>query len=392
MCQVGEAKGHNVHLEQSFIDDGISYAQKVHADKGMKARFGHPSMSNETLGSEMGRFKNFRVEGDRMLADLHLFESANLSPTHPGMKDWMLAQAKEDPEAIMCSIVFSADHYYQRTEKGEKYKLKRAYSDKDGLVWVSDDQSFKYNPDSKVYVALKELMFCDIVDQGAATDKLLSEQFNSDKFSVIATQFFNDHPKIDSFLQENPDKIFEFLNQRFNITEKADRSFVDKLKSLFNFNQSNPNSYFMAKIQLAKLAELAVKLGENEASAEDYAAVQQELAAQGVDVAVIGMAEHNTNVSRATRLASSHQEAVLVLAPETPEKEVAQVNLSELIKKALKSKDDEIAALKVKLGESETPPNAPAKEKQEFGDDEEKGKEYLSSVDAELAALTEKFK
>jgi hypothetical protein len=52
LCQVGEAKGHGVHLEQSFIDAGIAYAQKHHTKVGMKCRFGHPAMSNDALGTE----------------------------------------------------------------------------------------------------------------------------------------------------------------------------------------------------------------------------------------------------------------------------------------------------------------------------------------------------
>ena len=246
MCQVGEAKGHKMWLEQEFIDDVVAYASKHHARIGMKARFGHPSMSNETLGTEMGRFKNFRVDGEKAIADLHLLDAANDSPTHPGMKDWMLNMAKEDPNAIMCSIVFVPDHYYQYDENGKRYKIEQRF-DSALPYWASLDKKKKYNPNAKIYVALKEVHFCDIVDQGAATDKLFSVELNKDKFAVIATEFLNEYPQIDEFIQENPEKIIEFINNRKSEFEikpdlkmklsKAWSSFLD----YFKVNKDTPD-------------------------------------------------------------------------------------------------------------------------------------------------------
>lgn len=372
MCQVGEAKGHDVHLEQEFIDAGIAYAQKYHGDKGMKARFGHPGMSNETLGTEMGRFKNFRVVDDKMVADLHLYKSANLSPTQPGMRDWMLSMAEEDPEAIMCSIVFTVDHYYQYDGDGKKIKI--WYYTEDG-DWVTA------NSQMKVYVALKELMFCDIVDQGAATDKLFSEDLNSDKFAVIATQFFNEYPQIEEFIQEHPEKIFDFLSQRFGIDKKPEPGLLDKFISLFSSKQSNSIQFNMGKVQLSKLSALADKLANSEAGPDDYAAVQTELQEQGVNVVVLGAAQHDTMVKRNKLLSEALAASVTVLSlGETPAEEV---NLSEAITAALSERDNQIADLQKQLGEkdetisdlqkqlgetSDDPPSADPKGQQQFND------------------------
>lgn len=212
LCQAGEAKGHGVHLEQSFIDAGIAYAQKHHSKIGLKCRFGHPAMSNDALGTEVGRFKNFRVVDDKMVADLHVYESANLSPTHPGAGDWILSMADEDPNAIMCSIVFMPGRKYQYDDEGNKYYLKIIY-DQYGARYVAEDSDQKFDPSKPVYVELKELWATDLVDDGAATDKLFSAVANPDKFAVIATQFLDDHPKIAEFLGENPHKLQEFLNK-----------------------------------------------------------------------------------------------------------------------------------------------------------------------------------
>lgn len=207
LCQVGEAKGHDVHLEQSFIEDGIAYAQKHHAKIGMKCRFGHPAMSNDALGTEVGRYHNFRVVDDKMVADLHVYASANLSPTHPGAGDWILSMAEEDPNAIMTSIVFTVDHFYQYQDK-LKFKVVRSE-----YGWESAQKGFKFNPNEKVYVAMDELWGNDLVDEGAATDKLFSAVANPDKFAVIATNFLDEHPKIAEFLGQNPHKLQEFLQK-----------------------------------------------------------------------------------------------------------------------------------------------------------------------------------
>jgi regulator of replication initiation timing len=211
LCQVGEAKGHGVHLEQSFIEAGIAYAQKHYSKIGMKCRFGHPAMSNDALGTEVGRYHNFKVVEDKMVADLHIYASANLSPTHPGAGDWILSMAEEDPNAIMTSIVFTVDHYYQKAD-GEDFEVEPDYS---GYrpTWKSTSKKHEYNPNEPVYVALDELWGNDLVDEGAATDKLFSATVNPDKFAVIATQFLDEHPKIAEFLGKQPHKLQEFLSK-----------------------------------------------------------------------------------------------------------------------------------------------------------------------------------
>lgn len=232
LCQVGEAKGHGVNLEQSFIEEGIAYAQKHFAKLGMKCRFGHPAMCNDALGSEVGRFKNFKVVADKMVADLHVYESANLSPTHPGAKDWLLSMAQEDPAAIMCSIVFSINEYYQYDEDGKKVRV-YYYTDKG--EWVSANRKIK------TYVSLKDFMFTDLVDEGAATDKLFSAGLNADKFAVMATELLNENPAIDQFVKEHPQKLVEFLGQRYGLKLEEKVTFVDKVKEvLVDFFKGKP--------------------------------------------------------------------------------------------------------------------------------------------------------
>jgi hypothetical protein len=232
MCQVGEAKGHGVHLEQSFIEDGIAYANKYHSKIGLKCRFGHPAMSNDALGTEVGRFKNFRVVDDKMVADLHIFKSANLSPTHPGAGDWILSMADEDPNAIMCSIIFKPGKKYQYDDEGNKYYLKIIY-DKYGVSYGTENPDQKYDSNKPVFVELKELFATDLVDEGAATDKLFSAIANPDKFAVIATQFLDENPRIAEFLQHNPEKLEDFLQTYKGLKNQIETNKSKQMKIKF---------------------------------------------------------------------------------------------------------------------------------------------------------------
>ena len=205
MAQVGPAKGHGYWLEQGFIDRLVAYDQKHHSEKGLKARFGHPAMSDTTMGKQMGYFKNFRVREGDAIADLHLLESANLSPSNPGMRQWMLSMAQEAADFVMSSIVFRTFSFYQYDpEDGQRVDLE---IDRYG------DPRTKFN-NERVYVDFNEEngdrhLYTDLVEAGAATNALFSQQFNQDKFAVRVVSFLQENPDILSFIQANPQKIVE---------------------------------------------------------------------------------------------------------------------------------------------------------------------------------------
>ena len=177
MCQAGPAKGHGVHLEPEFIAGIVAYDVENFSETGIKARFGHPAMSDTTMGKQMGVFKNFRQRGDQAIADLHLLDSANISPSNPGMKDWMLSMAKENPEFVMSSIVFRGSGHYQRDEKGEKYQIwywKELKTEEGDVVYkyVREKEEFgdiyvEFDPKSES----AGHFYTDIVEAGAARDE-----------------------------------------------------------------------------------------------------------------------------------------------------------------------------------------------------------------------------
>lgn len=213
LAQVGEAKGHGVHLDQDFINEIVRQGQKNYNERGLKARFGHPAMSSDTMGTQLGVFKNFRLRGQQAIADLHLLDAAAHSPKG-NLRDWTIKMAQERPDFIMNSIVFKAGESFIYNEDGEKEY---------GQWW-------DFKEDETVYATLDTLLFSDLVEQGAATDSLFSAQFNREHFAVAAHEFFNERPELDAFLQDNPDKLVKFLSERGISLQKT--SWFEKLTDL----------------------------------------------------------------------------------------------------------------------------------------------------------------
>lgn len=192
MCQVGEAKGHGMQLDQVFIDKIVELSWAAHGDSGMKCRFGHPTMCSPSLGTFIGRFYNFRVEGERALAELHLDEVARKAP-QGNLYDWVLEMAEKNPSFFGASICFDI----------------LTYVDGDGneLVLDGEDDS----PVGPVYPRPNAIYACDLVDDPAATDGLFSAKFNAQSFAVQVTTFLDQHPEVFSYVEKNPDVIQTFM-------------------------------------------------------------------------------------------------------------------------------------------------------------------------------------
>jgi hypothetical protein len=190
---IGEALGHGVHLDESFIDS--VYAQGAASKLGVKSRFGHPGMCSKALGTHLGRFVNFRKseDGRRVLADLKFAESARKSP-HGDLAWYVRQLAQDDPAAFGTSIVF---------KNGERYE-------KDGQL----DE----NGEPLKFAVCEKLMACDFVDEPAANpDGLFSDASVAGK----VTAFLDAHPEVVAALKSNREiadviasyggKVHEFL-------------------------------------------------------------------------------------------------------------------------------------------------------------------------------------
>jgi hypothetical protein len=183
LAREGIAKGHGVHLDSTFIAKLVELGNDIEA--GVKARFGHPNMCSDALGTYIGRFKNFRVIEDKAYADLHMDEVAKKSPKGD-LYSYVFGMAKSNPDMFGNSIVFRA---------GE---------------------------------SIVALMASDLVDTPAATESLFSEDLTASK----VTEFLESNPEVEEILFNKPELIEQFLNRYENYKSKKnkmEKSFTEKV-------------------------------------------------------------------------------------------------------------------------------------------------------------------
>jgi len=202
------AKGHGVWLDGDFIDDLVD-GGKSFGNKGVKARFGHPSMSSEALGTFVGRFKNFRADNEKKgkavaRADLFLSNAAKDTP-HGNLHKYILELAADDPDAFGNSIVFEPGGTYTKDKKGNK-----RYTDRGGYVYVDDGTRVK--PGAKLFTTMSKLRASDLVDEGAATNGLFSK-FNQSTWAGQMSSFFDTHPEIFDLIHGSPGVVDEFMSR-----------------------------------------------------------------------------------------------------------------------------------------------------------------------------------
>lgn len=171
----GEAAGHGAWIDGHMLES-VSEAINAAGPNGIKARFTHPGMSSDGLGTYLGRWKNASVDGDAVVADLHLAQSARKTPDGD-LAEYVLKLAEDDPDMFGISIVFERDI-------DEERKFRTSNSDpKEGFRSPDPKNEKHYG-----HVRLKKLRAGDAVDTPAANPRGL---FYSDGSEVpaIASDF-----------------------------------------------------------------------------------------------------------------------------------------------------------------------------------------------------------
>lgn len=180
----GEARGHNIMLNDDFLDDVIEQGNE--SKRGIKMRFDHPNGSSTSIGTALGRAKNFRRDGDVVRADAHLLKSASKSP-QGDLASYVLDLAEEDPASFGASIVFTSDEPVEANEQ-------------DGV----ETQEKTVTEHLRVAV-LKKLIAADVVDDPAANpDGFLS---TSESLAGKLTAF------LDSYFSDRDDKLVSKIKQ-----------------------------------------------------------------------------------------------------------------------------------------------------------------------------------
>lgn len=146
IIQTGPAIGHGFDIDQTTLEQVAELGNAQ--SQGVKARLAHPNECDDCTGKELGRWRDFRVEGDRTLANLHVLDAARRSPAG-NLADWVFDVADEDPGLIAVSIYGKGDP--------------KPRMEADGTPRVDDDGE-RLPP----VLRLDALVAADIVDEAAA--------------------------------------------------------------------------------------------------------------------------------------------------------------------------------------------------------------------------------
>lgn len=109
--------------------ESLLQAQKLMSkgNNGAKARFTHPNMSNDGMGSYLGRWKNVRVDGGTLRGDLHIADAAFKSP-QGDLGTYVMDLAESDPEAFGVSLATRLDYSnleeFDKKKTGEKWPMR----------------------------------------------------------------------------------------------------------------------------------------------------------------------------------------------------------------------------------------------------------------------------
>ena len=149
----GEALGHDLWVDADFLSDVTAAGNAKNT--GLKARFTHPGLSSDGLGTYLGKVHDLRTEGDQVIGDLHFQESATKTPDGD-LAAYVMQLAEDAPEDFGISIVFDHDavaselHTLENTQGGR---------------FVSPDEDNKNN---YPHARLQQLRAADVVDSPAA--------------------------------------------------------------------------------------------------------------------------------------------------------------------------------------------------------------------------------
>lgn len=222
VCTVGEALGHDHWCDLVFLNQ---IAERGNAmANGLKARFTHPGLSSDGLGSFLGRAKNFAVEGEVVRADLHFDESAHSAPDGD-LADYAMMLAESDPEAFGSSIVFqhdwTAEDDFKLANGGEWKEVDDGYETWKVIVGFQSPDSRNVNHYS--HCRLAELRAVDVVDEPAANPDGLfhipSDTLSqASAFMAYALGMTSEKPQGELAAQINPERArgfaARFLNER----------------------------------------------------------------------------------------------------------------------------------------------------------------------------------
>lgn len=210
--QAVEALGHDLCIDTKSLEMFRDLGNKPMAANGrvrdgIKVRFTHPGLSADGFGKLLGRGRNFRMVGDKVLFDIHMVDSAFRARVDGGdtLGEYVMHLAEEDPDLFGMSVVFRAKYHWTFPDGSEIEAKGRYESPPEGSLT-------KY-PVVRPY----QLDAVDAVDEPAANrDGMFSEQ--SLNFWGTNGQAEEAFLEIDLLLDQfgvTPEKAREFSERYF---------------------------------------------------------------------------------------------------------------------------------------------------------------------------------
>jgi len=195
----GEALGHGVWIDKEFCQAVAAMsAIGKSAQAGLKARFGHPNMCSDALGTFLGRWKNITVdEFGFVRGDLHLSSTASESPKGD-LRKYVEELAAKEPDHFGASIVFSRDEEAENAFMRENLHPESSMGDSKGQQFKSPDPA---NVKNLPHARIAELHAADLVDDPAATDGMFSGAGGT-ALAANMTEWLDTHPEVFAALKE----------------------------------------------------------------------------------------------------------------------------------------------------------------------------------------------
>lgn len=212
----GEALGHRAWVDKFAVKSVVELGNR--SPKGIKVRFTHPGLSADGMGTLLGRMKNFRVEGDRAIGDIHFARSAHKTPDGD-LASYVMDMADEDPEAFGMSIVFDQD-------RDEQDKFESEHEGEDGHFSSPDDD----NSENLGHIRIAKLWASDVVDEPAANPAGLFRKGHAvaeeaDKLCEFALGLSSERPTL-QHLSVDADRLAQYAarfldSHNLQLTEKV---------------------------------------------------------------------------------------------------------------------------------------------------------------------------
>jgi NADH dehydrogenase/NADH:ubiquinone oxidoreductase subunit G len=268
-AQPVEALGHDMILDRKAINQIVEHGNA--ARNGVKSRFTHPGLSSNGLGKYLGRLRDFREEGGKAVADLHIADSAFKTP-EGDLGTYVMDLAEGDPDMFGMSVVIKGQRVWTLGDGSEV-----DIADEEGRQRKRPDNATTDKPVMRV----KQLMAVDAVDEPAANRDGLFAARHLWATNALSQEAFDD---IDEYLNGagvTPQRAFEFALSYFAARGVNLQEFKQMAEEKQETRQPEPAGGSSASNDTA-LAELQTQM----------AALQSELAAKGEREAALLAALH----------------------------------------------------------------------------------------------------